>query len=68
MDIDGIAKELDFLKSYVSTLQGIELLEYYDSTRLSGNPKTRGREKMELCTVALKGIESISYELGLKLK
>jgi len=60
-----LEKEMSVLKSDIATVQGIIILEYYDSNFLSGNPETRGKEKIEYLNSALKKIDKISRMLNL---
>mgnify|MGYP001178166318 CR=1 FL=1 len=60
-----LERKLSFLKSYIATVQGIEILEYYDSNYLNGNPESRGKGKIELLNLALVTIDEISKKLNL---
>lgn len=60
-----LEKEISSLKSYVATVQGIVMLEYYDSNHLSGNPESRGKQKIEHLNLALKQIDKVSKMLNL---
>jgi len=60
-----LERDISFLKTYVATVQGIEILEYYDSNFLSGNNESRSKEKIEHLNLALKKIDEISEKLSL---
>jgi hypothetical protein len=60
-----IERDLSFLKTYIAIVQGIAILEYYDSNFLAGNNETRGKEKIEHLNLALKKIDEISKKLNL---
>lgn len=57
--------DISFLKTYIAIVQGIEILEYYDSDFLSGNNESRYKEKIEHLNLALKKIDEISKKLNL---
>lgn len=60
-----LERDISFLKTYVAIVQGIEILEYYDSNFLSGNNESRCKEKIEHLNLALKKIDEISKKLNL---
>lgn len=63
--MSDLERDMSYLKTYIATIQGIEMLEYYDSNYLSGSPASRGKEKIELLNVALKKVDEISRKLNL---
>ncbi len=63
--MDDLERDLRFLKSYVGTLMGIQMLEYYDKNFLSGSSERRNREQIELLNTSLKKIDEISKKLQL---
>lgn len=63
--MSDLERELSFLKTEVAIVQGIIMLEFYDSNYLSGSPASRGKEKIERLNSALKNIDKISRMLNL---
>jgi hypothetical protein len=54
-----IKRTLEFVKTYIGTVLGIETLEYYDGNFLSGDLASRSRSKMELLELSVKEISDV---------
>lgn len=63
--MNDIERDISFLKDYVSIVQGIEMLELYDSNFLSGDNVSICKAKIEHLNLALKKIDEISKKLNL---
>ena len=54
-----IKRELEFIKTYVGTVLGVETLEFYDGNLLSGDIASRSKEKIVLLQNAINGLDCV---------